>query len=190
MRLMPDDPEAQGLLALMLYCESRRDARRSAAGGYVPLSEQDLSRWSRPMIEEAERLLIVAKQRGHIGRFQLEAAIQSAHARRATIGRTDWEAIALLYEGLVQLAPSIGALVGRAAASAEARDAATGWALLQEIPTQAVNTYQPYWALAAHLLRHLGRSAEANEAYARAVGLCEDPAMREFLVRRQAAQAT
>ena len=83
LRLMPAEPEAQGLLALMLYCEARRGARRSAAGGYVPLSEQDVRLWSKPMIEEADGLLVAAGRVGRIGRFQLEAAIQSAHARRA-----------------------------------------------------------------------------------------------------------
>ncbi|MGH9611482.1 MAG: RNA polymerase subunit sigma-70, partial [Bryobacteraceae bacterium] len=86
--------------------------------------------------------------------------------------------------GLVRFAPSIGALVGRAAAIAEARDPATAWALLQEIPPEAVASYQPYWAVAAHLLRQMGRS-EAAEAYSRAIGLCEDLAMREFLIRRK-----
>jgi RNA polymerase sigma-70 factor (ECF subfamily) len=183
-QLMPAEPEALGLLALMLHCEARREARRSAAGGYVPLSEQDPKRWSQPMIEEAEQLLITAEQAGRIGRFQLEAAIQSMHARRALTGRTDWEAIALLYEGLVRLAPTIGALVGRAASVAEARDATTAWGLLEAIPADAVMSYQPYWALAAHLLERLQRSPEAGAAYSRAIGLCEDPAMRDFLAQR------
>jgi RNA polymerase sigma-70 factor (ECF subfamily) len=183
-QLMPEEPEGQGLLALMLLCEARRPARRDAAGGYVPLSEQDTSLWSRPMIEEAEALLAAAEPRGRIGRFQLEAAIQAVHARRAVTGRTDWESIALLYEALVRLAPTIGALVGRAAALAEARGAATGWAELQAIPPDAVRSYQPYWALAAHLLKRLARRAEAAAAYESAIGLCEDPAMRDFLLRQ------
>lgn len=183
-QLLPLDPEAKGLLALMLYCEARRDARRSAAGAYVPLSEQDVSRWSRSMIDEASRLLGIAERDGRIGRFQLEAAIQSVHTRRALIGRTDWEAIALLYEGLVRVAPTIGALVGRAAAAAEARDAATGWALLAAIPGDAIRSYQPYWALAAHLLKRMHRLDEAAAAFSHAIGLCEDAAMREFLTRR------
>ena len=182
-QLMPTDAEVKGLLALMLYCESRRDARRSVDGAYVPLSEQDVSRWSMPMIAEAERVLTAAKEARRIGRFQLEAAIQSVHAQRALGGRTDWEAIALLYEGLAGLAPTVGALVGRAAAVAEARDAAAAWALLQAIPDDAIKTYQPYWALAAHLLGRM-RRIEAVDAYERAIGLCEDPAMREFLMRR------
>lgn len=184
LRLMPADPETLGLVALMLYCESRREARRTVMGNYVPLSEQDMARWSKPMIEEAERSLGTAAQARYIGRFQLEAAIQSVHAQRVQTGRTDWEAIALLYEGLVQLAPTIGALVGRAAAVAEARGGAAGWSLLEAIPTEAIKSYQPYWALAAHLLKCMRRSEEANAAYSRAIGLCEDPAMRAFLTRQ------
>ena len=130
-------------------------------------------------------MLVSASRQGRIGRFQLEAAIQSVHASRAWSGRTDWEAIALLYEGVVRLAPTIGALVGRAAAIAEARDAETGWALLQAVPAEAVLSYQPYWALAAHLLKRLRRCDEAAAAYSRAIGLCEDAAMREFLARQR-----
>ena len=187
LRLLPAEPEVRGLLALMLHCEARRAARRTADGAYVPLSEQDVERWSMPMIASADRLLHAAEQTGRIGRFQLEAAIQSAHAQRAATGVTDWETIALLYEGLVRLAPTIGALVGRAAAVAEARDAATGLALLDIIPADAVQSYQPYWALTAHLLKRLRRFDEASAVYGRAIGLCEDSAMREFLLR-QAAQ--
>lgn len=180
--LLPAEPEVEGLLALMLHCEARREARRSPEGDYVPLSEQDTARWSKPMIAEAERILSAAAQDRRFERFQLEAAIQSVHAQRARTGRTDWEAIALLYEGLVRLAPTIGARVGQAAAITEARGATAGWALLEAIPAEAVASYQPYWALAAHLLRRLGRPADA--AYERAIGLCEDPAMRAFLLRR------
>jgi len=181
--LLPAEPEVEGLLALMLHCEARREARRGPDGTYIPLSEQDTARWSAPMIAEAERILSAAAQDKRFGRFQLEAAIQSVHAQRARTGRTNWEAIALLYEGLVRLAPTIGARVGQAAAVAEARDAAAGWALLQAIPAEAVTGYQPYWALAAHLLRRLGQPADAT--YERAIGLCEDPAMRDFLLRRR-----
>ena len=184
LRLLPGEPEAQGLLSLMLHCEARRAARRSAEGGYVPLSEQDVALWSEPMIDEAQQLLAAAERVGRIGRFQLEAAIQSVHVQRAWTGRTDWEAIALLYEGLVRLAPTVGALIGRAAAIAEARGAEAGWALLQMIPADAVAGYQPYWALAAHLQKRLGRMERAADAYRRAIGLCEDPAMRDFLARQ------
>ncbi|HJT07585.1 MAG TPA: DUF6596 domain-containing protein, partial [Stellaceae bacterium] len=188
LRLLPGEPEAQGLLALMLHCEARRAARRNADGAYVPLSEQDVALWSTPMIEEAQQILVAAEHAGRIGRFQLEAAIQSVHAGRAWTGRTDWESIALLYEGLVRLAPTIGALIGRAAAIAEARGAEHGWVLLQEVSVEAVAGYQPYWALAAHLLKRMGRMQESADAYDRAIGLCEDPAMRDFLAGRRPAR--
>lgn len=183
-RLLPNEPEACGLLALMLYCESRRDARRDTTGDYMPLDRQDTAAWSRPMIEQADRMLMRAQRARRIRRFQLEAAIQSAHAARRHTGDVDWEAIALLYEGLVRIAPTIGALVGRAAAVAKARDAVTGLSLLQAIPPGSVASYQPYWALAAHLLEQLGRGDEAQAARTRAIGLCEDPAMRAFLLRK------
>ncbi len=153
----------------------------------MPLTEQDTALWSRPLIVEAEQLLWAAERAGRIGRYQLEGAIQSAHAERAWTGRTDWEAIALLYEGLVSHAPGIGALVGRAAAVAEARDAATAWSLLQMVPAEAVATYQPYWALAAHLLKRMGQTTQSADAYRRAIGLSEDPALRAFLTAQMPA---
>jgi len=180
-RLLPDEPEGQGLLALMLHCEARRGARRDAEGRYVPLTRQDVALWSQPLTEEAEEILAAASTAMKPGRFQLEAAIQSVHVQRAVTGHTDWEAIALLYEGLIRLAPTIGARVGSAAALAEAKGDDAGLAALEAIPPDAVTGYQPYWALSAHLLKRLGRAAEAREAYARAVGLSEDPAVRDFL---------
>jgi RNA polymerase sigma-70 factor (ECF subfamily) len=180
-RLVPGEPEILGLVALMLHCDARRDARRDASGAYVPLSQQDTSRWSRPMIDEAESSLRQAVTAGRAGRFQLEAAIQSAHAQRLRSGETDWEAIALLYEGLVAVAPTIGARVGRAAAVAEARGPECGWRLLETIPRAEAAAYQPYWAVAAHLLKLIGRTQEAIEAYELAIGLCEDPGMRDWL---------
>jgi len=189
-RLLPDEPEALGLVALMLHCEARRPARRTRSGGYVPLSQQDVALWSRSMIEEAEETLATASRAGKPGRFQLEAAIQSAHASRAVAGhtdRTDWEAITLLYEGLLLCAPTIGAQIGHAAALAEARGAREGLAALDAIPADSVTTYQPYWALNAHLLKRLGRTREATQAYARAIGLSEDPAVRDFLVSQSRA---
>jgi len=183
-QLIPDEPEARGLLALMLHCEARRDARRTAQGTYVPLSEQDVTLWSKLLIKEAESELTQSTTFKRPGRFQLEAAIQSAHAQRAFTSTVDWNALALLYEGLIQLAPTLGAFVGRAAAIAEANGAEPGWALLESLPTDAVENYQPYWALKAHLLMQLGRNAEAKIAYTRAIGLVEDPAIRQFLLHR------
>ncbi|MBD3886769.1 RNA polymerase subunit sigma-70 [Phormidium tenue FACHB-886] len=183
-QLIPDEPEARGLLALMLHCEARRDARRTAQGTYVPLSEQDVTLWSKLLIKEAESELTQSTTFKRPGRFQLEAAIQSAHAQRAFTSTVDWNALALLYEGLIQLAPTLGAFVGRAAAIAEANGTEAGWALLESLPTDAVENYQPYWALKAHLLMQLGRNAEAKIAYTRAIGLVEDPAIRQFLLHR------
>lgn len=181
-RLMPDEPEVLGLLALMLHCEARRTARRSPTGGYVPLSEQDVTSWSRPLIEEADQLLLRAEELNRLGHFQLEAAIQSVHARRAVTGQTDWESVALLYEGLVRIAPTLGALIGRAAALGEARSPEIGWAQLQALPAEEVAEHQPYWAVAAHLFRGMERLDEAEAAYPRAIGLCTDPAMRAYLI--------
>ncbi|MBI3524723.1 MAG: RNA polymerase subunit sigma-70 [Betaproteobacteria bacterium] len=182
---LPAEPEAGGLLALMLYCEARRPARRARDGRYVPLSEQDVGCWSRPMIEEAEQTLVAAAKLARPGRFQTEAAIQSVHAERAHSGRTDWLAITSLYEGLVQLAPSLGARIGRAAAVAEAYGPEQGLALLNEIETTAVAAYQTYWAVLAHLLRKLRREPEATQAYNRAIGLSEDSAVRQFLLKQR-----
>ncbi|KRF13724.1 RNA polymerase subunit sigma-70 [Paenibacillus sp. Soil787] len=183
-QFMPGEPEVLGLMALTLHCEARRHARRDEAGGYVPITEQDHSRWSITMIEEAEHCLRAAAQGNRIGRFQLEAAIQSVHAQRAWTGRTEWEEIALLYEGLVGIAPTIGAIVGRAAAVAEARGAEIGMALLEEVPVEAVKSYQPYWALSAHLFKRMQRFEEARTSYSRSIGLCMDPSIRAFLEKQ------
>lgn len=123
--LLPAEPEARGLLALMLHCQARRDARRDGAGAFVPLAEQDTTLWSPGLIREAESELSRASAAGRIGPFQLEAAIQSVHAARAVTGRTDAQALAQLYEGLARLAPTTGVLVSRAAAIAEASGAQT-----------------------------------------------------------------
>lgn len=182
---MPGEPEARGLLALLLYCESRRGARRTPDGRYVPLSEQDVRLWSRPAIDEAEHELDAAAQRKQPGRFQLEAAIQSAHSERVGGDRTDWQAIVLLYRGLVHLTPALGARIGLAAATAEANGPEAGLALLNEIELAVVATYQPYWAVRAHLLKKLRRKAEASEAFDRAIGLSEDAAARRFLLEQR-----
>jgi predicted RNA polymerase sigma factor len=182
LRLVPDELEAKGLLALMLHCEARRGARRDTSGLYIPLTRQDVALWSRSMIQEAEQILSDASQAKKPGRFQLEAAIQSVHAQRAVTRRTDWEAVALLYEGLIRIAPTMGARVAHAAALAEARGVDSGLAALDAITSYAVSTYQPYWALRAHLLRRLGRASQAKESYDRAIGLSEDTAVRDFLV--------
>jgi RNA polymerase sigma-70 factor (ECF subfamily) len=182
---MPDEPEVRGLLALLLFCDARRGARASPEGRYVPLSEQDPATWSAPVIREAEAELAEASRFGRIGRFQLEAAIQSVHADRARSGRTDWAAIVVFYDRLVRVAPTFGARVAQAGAVAEASGPAAGLAMLDALDPPAVATYQPYWAVRAHLLRVLDRPSEAVAAYDRAIGLTEDPAVRRFLIDRR-----
>jgi predicted RNA polymerase sigma factor len=185
LQLVPGEAEARGLLALMLHCEARRPARRGPGGRYVPLSEQDPGQWSVPLIEEAERQLAEAFKHERPGRFQLEAAIQSAHAERARTGRPDWAAIVLFYEQLIRISPALGTRAGYAAAVAEAKGPEAGLAVLESIQPEAVARYQPYWAVRAHLLRQLGRMPEASEAYDLAIGLAEDPAVREFLLEKR-----
>src|SRR5919198_1449808 len=185
-KLMPREPEAYGLLALMLHCEARRQARYTNEGEFVPLDQQDAALWSQSMIDEAEGYLRSAAAFKRMGRYQFEAAIQSVHANRAKTGRIDWNEIALLYEGLVRIAPGIGSLVGRAVAIAQAGEPAAGFAALQQIPSDRTADYQPYWAARGHLLRVLNRKDEAVEAFSRAASLADDPALREYLFKRAA----
>jgi RNA polymerase sigma-70 factor (ECF subfamily) len=182
---MPSEPEIQGLVALMLHCEARRTARRDRDGRYIPLSEQDPKLWSLSLLEEAERHLAEAVKFGRPGCFQLEAAIQSVHAERVRGGRVNWEAIAQFYAQLIRISPTIGRRTGYAAAFAEANGAEQGLVVLDSIDRDAVSAYQPYWAVRAHLLQRLGRTAEASDAYDRAIGLAEDPAVREFLLEKR-----
>ncbi len=183
--LMPHEAEAHGLLALMLHCEARRAARRDQNGRYVPLAEQDTTLWSSSLIEEAERHLADAARHGRLGRFQFEAAIQSVHAERCRSGRIEWAAIAEFYEQLNRISPTIGRRTGYAAAVAEAYGAERALAILDSIDQDAVSGYQPYWAVRAHLLQLLVRKSEAQHAYDRAIGLAEDPAVKEFLVQKR-----
>ena len=185
LQLMPGEAEVQGLLALMLHCEARRAARRDPDGRYIPLSDQDPQKWSLPLIQEAEHHLTEAFKRERWGRFQLEAAIQSVHAERASTGRTDWVAIAMFYERLIRVSPTLGTRAGYAAAVAEANGPEAGLAVLESIDPDAVLHYQPYWAVRAHLLQRLGKTHEAEDAYDRAIGLAEDPAVREFLLQKR-----
>ena len=136
------------------------------------------------MIKEAEGELTLAFQMRRPGRYQIEAAIQSVHAERAQTGRTDSAAIAAFYDQLMQLAPSIGGAVARAAAHAEVSGPEAGLTLLDQVDSQAVISYQPYWAVRAHFLRQLG-DPQAAESYDRAIGLSDDLAIRAFLTERR-----
>jgi RNA polymerase sigma-70 factor (ECF subfamily) len=183
--LLPEEPEALGLLALMLYAESRRAARRTADGDYVPLDEQDPAAWDVRLIEQAEASLLRASSMHAVGRFQLEAAVQSAHVVRRRTGRSDWAAIVRLYNALETLTGSPVVAINRAVAVAEAMGAAAGLAeldLLANDPRLA--DYQPYWAARAELLARTDAVVEAKAAYRRAIGMEADPAVRRFLQGR------
>ncbi len=180
--LVPDSAEGRGLLALMLYCHARRAARRAPDGAYVPLSQQQPEAWDRRMIGEAEFQLDAAARVGQPGRFQLEAAIQSAHLGAAYGRAAAADSIVSLYDQLLHYAPTVGVSVNRAAAIATAHGAAAGLEAADAIPANATLSYQPWWALRAHLLRALDRLDDARDAAERAAGLTQDPAVRAFLL--------
>jgi RNA polymerase sigma-70 factor (ECF subfamily) len=187
--LLPDEPEAIGLLALMLHAEARHAARRDAEGAYIPLAEQDTTQWDAGLIEEAEELLLRASAMGVIGRYQLEAAVQSVHAARRRTGQTEWTAIERFYTALSAITDSPVVAINHAVAVAEMRGADAGLACLDALATDTrLTDYQPYWAARAELLSRCGESDTADQAYQNAICLEPDPAVRDFLLhRRQAA---
>src|SRR6266851_1009595 len=185
--LLPEQPEALGLLALMLHAEARRGARRDAYGEYVPLADQDPSLWNAQLIAEAEALLLRASSMGAIGRYQLEAAVQSAHAARRLTGRADWAAIESIYDTLLAITSSPVVAINRAIALAETRGPAAGLSALATLADDArLAEYQPYWAARAGLLARAGDIDAAEAAYEQAIGLESDPAVRRFLQQRRA----
>ena len=188
--LLPQEPEALGLLALMLHAHARRNARRDADGGYVPLAAQPTSQWDAAMIDEAEAALHQAGRLGRPGRYQLEAAIQSAHSVRRHGGAPDWTAIARFYEALHQLTGSPVAAVNRAVAIASVEGPQAGLAALAVLEQDGrLADYQPFWAARAELFARSGQRELARQAYARAIGLERDPAVRAFLQRQAAGVA-
>lgn len=184
---LPQEPEVLGLLSLMLHLDARRVARRGSDGRYVPLDEQDVSLWRRALIVEAEQLLHAASKIGRPGRFQLEAAIQSAHATRAWRDETDWAAIALLYQALAELTGSPVAQLNAAAAIARRDGPEAGLAAVEAIAADnpMLRDYQPYWALIADLAAKLGRTEAARAAYDEAIARESDAAVIAFLAARQ-----
>jgi RNA polymerase sigma-70 factor (ECF subfamily) len=186
--LLPSEPEALGLLALLLHAESRRRARRSLTGDFIPLAQQDASLWNKNQIDEAESLLHRASSLGVIGRFQLEAAIQSAHAHRCRTGRPNWPFIIQLYDGLFTLAASPVVAINRAIAIAELHGPVAGLDALPSIEADSrLAQYQPYWAARAELLARSGAFTQARHAYEVAIGLERDDAVRRFLETRRSA---
>ena len=186
--LLPQEAEGLGLLALMLHAEARRPARRNAAGEYVPLAEQDPAQWNSQMIEEAERLLYQASKLETIGRYQLEAALQSAHAYRRRTGHNNWAEVVQLYDALFAITGSPVVAINRALAIAELHGPQAATEAIKDIATdERLNEYQPYWAARAELLSKTGAHDEARQAYEMAIGLERDMTVRAFLQKRQAA---
>jgi predicted RNA polymerase sigma factor len=185
--LLPDEPEALGLLALMLHAEARRRARRDSNGEYVPLAEQDFALWDTAMIAEAEELLRQASRMGSIGRYQLEGALQSAHVHRRRTGIANWEEVVQLYDALMAVAGSPVVAINRALAIAELHGAGPGLGAMQQVAGDGrLAEYQPYWAARAELLARTGARGEARAAYEMAIGLERDAAVRRWLQQRQA----
>lgn len=188
-RLFATNAEAFGLLALMTFIEARRDARR-AGGRYVPLDDQDLARWDRTRIAEAEATLARAASLNAPGRYQIEAAIQSAHVNARLSGVDLREAVVRLYDRLLAFAPSTGAAIARAGALLKAGRAQDALAALDGLDRDRVAAYQPYWAARAHAAAALGRRGEALAAFERAIGLTSDAAARTFLAEAKARLAS
>ena len=185
-QVLPGEPEALGLLALMLYAEARRKARRSPDGAYVALAQQDTTLWDGQRIAEAEAALLRASGMGIIGRYQLEAAIQSAHVARRRTGVANWSAVVKLYDALLELTASPVAAINRAVALAEMEGAPAALATLNAVSADPrVLEYQPYWAARADLLARTGAHREARDAYEIAIGLERDPSVRQVLERRR-----
>ena len=182
--VLPDEPEAVGLLSLMLHCEARRSARRDGSGRYVPLDEQDMAAWNAIMIAEADALLRKAGGFDRFGPFQCQAAIQSVHAARRLSGTTDWQALTTLYAALVMMKPTLGARVSQAAVIGRALSAAAGLEVLDRLDPRDVASYQPYWAVRAFLLTQAGDDTAAADANMTAIGLSDSPAVRDFLAGR------
>jgi RNA polymerase sigma-70 factor (ECF subfamily) len=185
--LLPHEPEPAGLLALILFSESRKSARFSGEGKFVPLLEQDPADWNRDLRREAEQILHGVPATATPGRFLLEATIQSVHARRPAGQPPDWPSLEALYARLTTVTGSLGAWIARAAARSEAGRPADALAMLDQLPADRVRDHQPYWATRAHVLHRAGETAAAVAAWQRAAGLTRQPEVRRWLLDRAAA---
>ena len=180
--LMPDEPEAIGLLALMLLTAARRSAR-TAAGELVQLRDQDRELWDRALIAEGHDLVRTCLRRNHPGPYQIQAAINAVHTDAGTAADTDWHQVVQLYDQLMQIAPSPVVAMNRAIAVAEFDGPHVGLAALEGLP---LDHYQPYHSTRADLLRRAGRTADAAEAYGNALAITTNETERRFLERRLA----
>lgn len=187
--LLPEEPEALGLAALVWLAHSREAARVDDAGAMVPLSQQDTAQWDYAAIEQARRWMDVAAGHGRSGPYQVMAAIQLTHARRGFDGRTDWEAILALYDVLLAMRPGAMAALGRALALAKVVGAEAGLAALEAIEEERLRGSRPWHAAKGELLAALGRAEEARDALTRALALDPPRAERLFLEAKRAGLA-
>jgi RNA polymerase sigma-70 factor (ECF subfamily) len=179
--LMPDEPEALGLLALMLLTDARRDARTTGTGELILLADQDRGRWDRALIAEGQALVRRCLRRDQPGPYQIQAAIQAVHSDAASAGATDWRQIVMLYDQLLAITPSPVVALNRAVAVAEIDGPEVALALTDRI---SLESFYLFHAIRADLLRRLGRDAEAARAYQAAIELNDNAAERDFLKRR------
>ncbi|RJL34519.1 RNA polymerase sigma factor [Bailinhaonella thermotolerans] len=184
--LMPDEPEALGLLALMLLVDARRAARTGPGGEFLRLAEQDRSLWDRDLIAEGHDLVRRCLRRGRPGPYQIQAAINAVHTYAARAEDTDWAQIVVLYDQLMAVAPTPVAALNRAVAVAEVAGPAEALSLVEALD---LDRYHLYHAIRADLLRRLDRPAEAARAYDEAIARAGNLVEREFLVRRRASLA-
>jgi RNA polymerase sigma-70 factor, ECF subfamily len=182
--LMPDEPEAMGLLALMLLSSARRASRTTPGGDLVPLAEQDRSLWDRSLIAEGQALVRRCLRLGRPGPYQIQAAINAVHSDAPSADATDWAQIVALYDQLMAIAPSAVVALNRAVAVAEVEGPETALALVDELD---LDGYHLFHAIRADLLRRLGREPEAAAAYEAAIGLTDNAAERAFLERNRTA---
>ncbi len=185
--LMPDEPEAVGLLALLLLTDARRGARLTPAGDMIRLSDQDRTLWDRTLIEEGLNLVRACLRRGEVGPFQIQAAIAAVHAEGATSDATDWARIVALYDQLLVIRPNAVVATNRAVAVAERDGPDAGVTALDELDVGVVAGFQSYWAARADLLARAGRIGEADAAYRRALDLTTNAAEHRFLTDRRVA---
>jgi len=179
--LMPGEAEVTGLLALMLLIDARRAARVSADGSLVRLADQDRRQWNRAMIREGQALVRRCLARNEPGAYQIQAAINAVHSDATTAADTDWRQILTLYDHLMAVAPTPVAALNRAVAVAEIEGPHAALTIVNALD---LDRYYLFHAIRADLLRRLGRSSEAVDAYDAAIERCENAAEREFLERR------
>jgi RNA polymerase sigma-70 factor (ECF subfamily) len=185
--LLPSEAEAKGMLALMLYTAARARARRDPQGAYVPLEAQDTSLWDDALLGSAEDLLRQASASGPTGRYQIEAAIQSAHVARRMTGVASWRSVLALYDHLLTLTRSPVVVLNRAVARAEVDGPHAALADLKLLESdKRLQSYQPFWAAKGHLLLRAREPAAAAEALTLAIGLTTDEAVKDYLKSRVA----